>query len=334
MKVRGGSIAERYLDFAAYAEGDSPCFAAWAHGVAGDGEVQAWLAGLPEPKQQPNLVFAAARWHGTPAPGPYAGLREALLGDDGRIRATVLERATQTNEVGRLATLTPAFAALAGGDGGEPLALVEVGASAGLCLYPDRFSYAWATPRGTVRAGRGYELACRVEGDAFPSAAAPRVPEVAWRGGVDLHPLDVHDDDQMAWLEVLVWPEHDDRRRTLAAAVAVARAEPPRLETGDLLDRLPALVAEASGHGRVVVFHSAVAAYLADDERARLDAMLRGLVAEGACHWVSNEGPRVLPSVTASAPRPDDAGSSFVLGVDGRAVAWTHGHGRSLTWFG
>ena len=84
----------------------------------------AWLAELPAIKQQPNLVFAAARWHGVPAPGPYAGLREALLGDDGSIRDTILTRSTQTNEVGRLATLAPAFALL----GEEPLALLEVGA--------------------------------------------------------------------------------------------------------------------------------------------------------------------------------------------------------------
>lgn len=327
MKVSDGSIAERYLDFASYAEGDSTCFAAWARGVAGDPEVHAWLGGLPRPKQQPNLVFAAARWHGAPAPAPYDVLRGALLADDGRIRTTILERATQTNEVGRLATLTPAFAML--GDD-EPLALVEVGASAGLCLFPDRFSYAWVTGAGTVREGSGHELACRVEGE-LPGA---RVPEVGWRAGVDLHPLDVHDDDAMAWLEVLVWPEHDDRRRSLAAAVAVARAEPPRLDTGDLLERLPALVEEASGHGRVVVFHSAVVAYLDDADRARFDATVRELVAEGACHWVSNEGPAVLPSVTATAPRAAGGQSSFVLGVDGRAVAWTHGHGRTMTWFG
>jgi len=35
-------------------------------------------------------------------------------GDRGRIRATILERATQTNEVGRLATLLPAFASVPG----------------------------------------------------------------------------------------------------------------------------------------------------------------------------------------------------------------------------
>ena len=39
------------------------CAEQWALGVAEDAEVQHWLAGLPKPKRQPNLVFAAARWH-------------------------------------------------------------------------------------------------------------------------------------------------------------------------------------------------------------------------------------------------------------------------------
>ena len=102
-------VVRQYDDFARYA-GDSPCFQEWAEAVADDAEVLAWIGGLPPVKQQPNLVFAAARWHGVPAPGPYEGLRQALLDDDGTIRATILARATQTNEVGRLATLVPWFA--------------------------------------------------------------------------------------------------------------------------------------------------------------------------------------------------------------------------------
>ena len=322
-------VAQQYKDFGTYAVGDSPCLEEWAAGVAGDPEVLAWIAGLPEIKQQPNLVFAAARWHGVPAPGPYAGLRAALLGDDGRIRATILARSTQTNEVGRLATLVPAFAQVAGD---RPLALIEVGASAGLCLYPDRYGYRWRTSAGAVTATStpgAPGLACLVEGDAPLPARAPRV---AWRCGVDLHPLDVRDEDDMGWLTTLVWPEHDDRRAQLARAIAVAREDPPHLVRGDLLEELPALVDQASGHGPVVVFHSAVIAYLELPDRARFQRMMSGLVAEGRCHWVSNEGQRVLPEVTATGPAVPDGMATFVLGIDGRTVAWTHGHGRTMTW--
>ena len=56
------------------------------------------------------------------------------------------------------------------------------------------------------------------------------------------------------------------------------------------------------------------------------------LVAGGGCHWVSNEGANVLPEVTATGPQIPDDLASFILGVDGHVVAWTHGHGQSMTW--
>ena len=42
----------------------------------------------------------------------------------------------------------------------------------------------------------------------------------------------------------------------------------------------------------------------------------------------------MLPEVTANGPDVPERVRTFVLGVDGRAVAWTHGHGRSMRWFG
>src|SRR6478735_12514135 len=296
-------VASQYVHFAEHCEGQSPCFVEWGRGVAADPEVLAWIDGLPGLKKQPNLVFAAARWHGVPAPGPYAGLREALLGDDGSIRATILARATQTNEVGRLATLVPAFAQLSSG----PIALIEVGASAGLNLFPDRYSYSW----GGDPVGTGPLLTATVAGDPpLPSA----VPAVAWRGGIDLNPLDVTDPDQMGWLTTLVWPEHDDRRAQLVRAIEVARQDPPVIVKGDLLEGLPVLVEKAAEHGPVVVFHSAVIVYLAADDRARFHELMTGLVAAGRCHWVSNEAANVLPDLDGAATVPVDP-TGFVMGI-------------------
>lgn len=311
---------EQYRDFAGHTAGYSPCFEDWSTRVTTDPEVLDWLAALPRPKRQPNLVFAAARWHGVPAPGPYDGLREALLADDGTIVATIRGRSTQTNEVGRLATLVPAFAQVAPG----PIALIEVGASAGLNLFPDRYSYSW----GGDPIGSGPLLTATVDGDPpLPTA----VPTIAWRGGIDLNPLDVTDEDAMRWLANLIWPEHDERRARLEQAVQIARAEPPQIVRGDLLDELPALVDRAAEHGPVVVFHSAVIAYLTAADRDRFQEQMAGLVGAERCHWVSNEAPNVLPDVSAGVTIPDDY-PGFVLGIDGRAVAITHGHGSALRW--
>lgn len=313
-------VIDEYRDFATYAAGDSPCFEAWARGAIADAEVLAWLGTLPSVKRQPNLVFAAARWHGAPAPGSYDDLRRVLLDQESDVRATVMSRATQTNEVGRLATLVPVMSLIDG-----PLALIEVGASAGLCLFPDRYDYAWP-PLGGLRGSTGSVLTATATG-ALPVPAAH--PQVAWRGGVDLNPLDVSDPDAMAWLENLVWPEQDARRERLRDAVEVARQDPPALRTGDLFDHLPELLEDAAPHGTPVVFHSAVIAYLEESERRRFHDLMTGLVAARRCRWISNEGPRVLPGVTGPLAVPS---GRFVTALDGVPLAFSHGHGHAVDW--
>jgi len=321
------SVAERYRGFADETAGESACFTAWASEVAQDREVLAWIGALPRTKQQPNLVFAAARWNGAAAPGSYDGFREAVLERGEAVRRTVLARSTQTNEPRRMATLLPVFAQIAAEAGG-PLGLIEVGASAGLCLYPDRYGYDWGSDR-QLTPGAGSVLRCDVEG-AMP--VPDRMPHVAWRGGSDLNPLDVTDADSMRWLRTLVWPEQEQRRALLDAAITIAQSAPPHLVRGDLFDTLDELVQVAARYGTVVVFHSAVVAYLDDDSRRRFAARMQQLVTVGAVRWVSNEGDRVLPKITATAHGTGRQAERFVLGLDGRAVARTHGHGASLTW--
>ncbi|GAB48234.1 DUF2332 domain-containing protein [Mobilicoccus pelagius] len=335
-------VVAQYEDFAAHARRDSPCFTAWATRVAGDDEVLAWVGRLPPIKQQPNIVFAAARWHGVPAPGPYEALRETLLADDPEdpqgITATILARSTQTNEVGRLATLSTVFARIVA-ESGRPLALVEAGASAGACLYPDRYAYRYLvgpekTPVTWRPAGAAdspaTELTCRAKGSFVPPTSG--VP-VAWRGGLDLAPVDAADDDATSWLETLVWPEQEARRERLRTALDVVREDPPVLRRGDILTSdLDDLIDEAAEHGEVVVFHTAVVAYLEPDDRERFVDAMTDRVAHDRCRWVSNEGKNVVPSITATGPTIPEDHPTFVLGLDGTALAWTHGHGRSLTW--
>jgi hypothetical protein len=80
------------------------------------------------------------------------------------------------------------------------------------------------------------------------------LPEVVWRAGLDLNPLDVTDAADLDWLEALTWPEHTHRRARLRAAAAIAAAEPPVLVPGDQVDDLPALAAQAPAGATLLVF--------------------------------------------------------------------------------
>ena len=159
---------------------------------------------------------------------------------------------------------------------------------------------------------------------------------MVWRAGIDLNPLDVRNPDDVAWLEALIWPEQDFRRERLRRAIAVAQADPPLLVAGDLNDRLPALVAQAPPDATVVVFHSAVMAYLDAEARDRFRGTMARLAVERGCHWLSNEGHMVVLQADGSSvvPEMDDQRlrGRFLLLHNGNPVAITGPHGQSLEW--
>ncbi|MFI8522900.1 DUF2332 domain-containing protein [Promicromonospora sukumoe] len=315
--------------------GGSPTYEDWALGVAADDDVRALLDTLPEPKRQPNLLFAAARLAGAPS-GRWAAVRTWLLTAWPDVEREMRARATQTNEPRRCATLVPTLAAIDG-----PVALVEVGASAGLCLYPDRYSYLYTSPDGVrtrldpADGPSEVLLPCDIEGpvpDRLPfavtSPAPARLPDIVWRAGIDLNPLDVRDPGDLAWLEALVWPEHADRVETLRAAARVVAADPPRLVRGDLLTGVADLVAAAPAEATVVVQSSAVLYYLTPAELTQFTATMEHLRRTRGVVWLSNEGWTVLPDVARKLPA--DADPQFILARDGEPVALTDPHGRSV----
>src|SRR5258707_5661356 len=121
----------------------------------------------------------------------------------------MLARGTKPNEPARCAVLLPVLAQLP-----QPLALLDAGASAGLTLLIDRYSYGYA---GHHLAGSDPDaptLRCQARGRV---PLPPRVPEIAWRAGLDLSPLDVTSNDDVRWLSCLVWPGEGDREQRLAA---------------------------------------------------------------------------------------------------------------------
>ena len=310
------TTAALYAEFAAReTRGVSPSYERLSVAVSGDDEILGLLGRLPPAKRQPNLFFAVVRLLGGPVHDP-AAFRGYAVENWPVIEEQMRSRATQTNEPGRCAVLLPVLAGLP-----QPLALLDAGASAGLCLYPDRYSYRY----GEHRIGAGDPLLdCAASGVPLPG----RLPEVAWRAGLDLNPLDVTDPADLSWLDALIWPEHAHRRARLRAAAARVAAEPPVLVRGDLVDDLPALAAQAPADATLVVFHTSVLYQVPPPRREAFTAAVRALPG----HWIANETPDVLTFPGLPAP-PEDALQNL-LSLDGTPLAWNRSHGQSMTWFG
>ncbi|MFJ2504935.1 DUF2332 family protein [Microbacterium sp. NPDC087592] len=318
------AVQERYARFARdEAPGRSALYAEWAAGVAGDEEVRRVLLRIPETRRQPPLVFAVTRLLGVPLE-PYARWRAFVLRNADEIVVECARRSLQTNEPLRLAALLPVLSEIEG-----PIALLEIGASAGLCLYPDRYSYRFVDEDGVLRAGLDpadgvstVVLESRVTGPL----PALRMPEVVWRAGIDLAPLDAADERDRRWLRGLVWPGEPGREERIEAALYIAAGDPPLLVEGDAGTHLAALASAAPPQATLVITTPGVLVHIPRVERTALIARISRMDAR----WITIDPPAVTDAWEP--PVDADRWRGFVVALDGRVRAAADPLGRWWEW--
>jgi hypothetical protein len=254
-----------------------------------------------------HAAFAA-----TPA-DPVALDRDRLaagLGlDRERVHEALRRRTVQTNETSRaVAWLWPA--ALAGlGTPERPLALADLGASAGLNLVADLLPSPWTDEAGA------------------PLPVARDVVTVA-RVGLDLSPLDAADPGDALWLRACIWPGEEERERRLLAALAAFASARIREDAPVLLpisahaipERLERLAFRHRG-ATVLAYQSLVRDFLGAGERRAYEAGMREWVAgrpAGRALWVELElaggRPEESASIVAHLRARDGAVRTLALG--------------------
>jgi hypothetical protein len=320
--------------------GASPLYARLATAAADDTEVLSLLLPAARPDRQPHLLFAAVQFlllgdGSDPVAAfgdePYDVFHNWCLARRRKIEALVATRFVQTNEVGRCAALVLCLAWVAT-RAGRPLAVLEVGASAGLNLGFDRYRYRLGS-HDVGRPDAGVVLEPRIDGSPVPPLS---MPAVVWRRGLDRSPVDVNDDNAVRWLRACIWPEQTWRQELFDRAVTTARAGPPVIVPGDAVADLGAAVADAPADAALCVVHTAVIPYLPD--RSAFAAAISDLAAERPVWWVSGEAMGLVPALPAP-PTPTE-GIAFHYGVvplaagdaTPRLVARAGPHGAWLEW--
>jgi hypothetical protein len=359
-------VKRRLRSFAAgQAAGVSPLYEHLATNAAEDDDVAGLLSAAPDDEAGAPLLLATAhrliqadpvhplsRYY--PSLGGFDGVdgatwpvfREFLLGREDRARAMIAVRHPETNEVGRATAVFPAVAAAAKQAGGK-VALLEVGCSAGLLLGLDRFGYRYQCDggeqlvAGPAKAAVGLHCALDLE----PAAALPKVPKklaVGAKIGLDRAPVDVTDEDELAWLEACVWADQLDRIRLLRAAAAAQRKDPPELIRGDAVDDLAA-AADHAGELPLIVLTVRVLAHLPEPRRAEFVAVLAKIAADRPVWWVCDEPYEAALSQVL--PGRDelnfwDGDGRCTLGLtrwadgvaEASALARTSRYGQRMTW--
>jgi hypothetical protein len=355
-------MRERVGEFAAFLrvwaetelDGYCPLYETIARRLADDAEVLERIVEVaPREKIVPVLLFAAVKslvdrgpagvlgriYAGTPG-DPWPPFRALLEDRFAEVAHLLRTRRIQTNEVGRAAAILPALA-LAERRLGRPLALIEIGPSAGLNLFLDHFAYDYGGGRTVGAPAASVRLACETRGPLAPPIPAA-FPRLASRCGIDLSPVDVTDDEQCHWLEACLWPGMPGRAERLRAALALARCDPPLLHRGNALECLPAVLESVGADAAPCVLSTWMLAYLPPDERAALADVVAHAAAQRDLACVTAEFAGVSPW-TPPAPRPAatrDGRLATLVGLvswrggvqEARALAWMQAHGGWLDW--
>jgi hypothetical protein len=366
---RLGRIQRRFAEFAQeYAA--LPLYGAIAKEVAADAEAASLLLVARPGQARPVLWLAAlhdlvlrrpdvpaARWyssvvgrHGVATGDAWPDVRATVMEHRDELTALMATRSTQTNEVNRSVYLAVGLAMAARHDSSGthdtgPIALVELGASAGLLLGVDRYDveldHAHAPPTRLGR--RDSPVSCRGVDRSRPPVGDLTVPPIGGRAGVDLHPVQLDDADGVRWLTACLWPDVPGRVERFIAARDLLLPEPPLVIVGDMVDAMPSAVAAArSASGRdahVIVFSSWALTYLLPERRADLEAALLRVAQDvGTLSWLTAEPAGCVPCVAVPRGAQRDGGAT-VLGLrrwrDGRErPSWTlgtcHPHGEWL----
>ena len=237
---------------------------------------------------------------------------------DQEIRELVRTRRVQTNEIRRCSYMMPAFGVIANENPGRPLALIDVGASAGLNLLWDsyRYSYSDGSTYGSPDSDVLIEAETRTPMPSIPE----RFPRISFRTGIDLSPVDLGDDEEYRWMMALVWPDHTDRAELLAAARRIWLEDPPPVLAGDAVALLPHVLTRVPADAILCVFHCHTLNQFPIEARSAFYEVLMRESGSRTVYHVPSEGERM------SVDRIEERQSTTILSARRNA------HGRWIEW--
>ena len=330
-------IAQRFMRFAdeARAYGGS-LYAALSTHVAQDGELLDVARYVRRPPV-PNVFFAAVHFllretpedelstfygslceNAQPASEAYPAFRRFVLAKKTRLIPLLETRITQTNEVSRCSFLLPAFNFIYQSAERRPLAIIDIGCSAGLHLRWDRYHYDY----GVAQVGDPHasvSISCELRGFDMPPLPT-EFPECPFRLGIDLRPVDLRDPIERRWFEALIWPEHERRRGLATAAIEELLRDPPPIVKGDAVEVLEAQLTTVPAKMSLVVYNSAALCQGGDADVTAIRNVLAQSSFRRVIHWLYCEREEVLL-------RTIDRGRTTEA-----KLANKDGHGRWLEW--
>jgi hypothetical protein len=230
----------------------------------------------------------------------------------------------QTNEIARSGMLLPGFLFIAR-KYRMPLAIHEIGSSAGLNLNFDRFHYRYGSLEWGA-ASSPVQLAPEVRGN--PPPLEGRLSIVS-REGCDIAPVDLTDPVKRLGLRSYIWADQTARLERLDAAIGVAKQFPVRVVASDAARFVKKSLTERTLGQAFVLFHSIMWQYMPEATKSAIESSIHetgaSAIADSPIAWLRME---------PLAPKARHATLSLTSwpGGETRHLADCDYHGRWIEW--
>lgn len=334
-------LSEKFRRFAeTECKGSSPLYEHLSLMVAADKDILVLASHAREEQPVPNLLFGAVHYlllkgrkhdlkhfYQSMVKRPrnfeesYPYFKDFCEKYKDQIQFILKSKLVQTNEVRRCSYLFPTFTYIYS-ISQKPLALIEIGTSAGLQLLWDQYTYSYGT-NDDIYGDENSEvhISSEIIGEKRPHLDGG-IPPVISRIGIDLNTMDLTDDEDYLWLNALIWPEHQERRDLFQKAAEYVKAASLTLIEGDGVELLSSLTKEISNNYCICVFHTHVANQMSQEVKAKLLQQVKTIGEDREIYHVYNN--------------IYDRDLHLDYYIDGeeftKKVGKTDGHGRWFSW--
>ncbi|MFD1851288.1 DUF2332 domain-containing protein [Oceanobacillus bengalensis] len=333
-------LSEKFINFAIKeCKGSSQLYEYLSLKVAEDKEILKLASHAREGQPVPNLLFGAVHYlllkgktHNLKEFYPsitkksrsveesYAYFKDFCELYTDEVIPILKNKLVQTNEVRRCSYLFPTFKYIYD-IVKKPLALIEIGTSAGLQLLWDKYGYSYETNEIYGDKNSEVHISSQIIGENPPFLHGG-IPPVTSRIGIDLNIIDLTNNEDYLWLNALIWPNHNERRDLFKKAARYIRANPLTLIEGDGVKLLPELSKDISREYSICIFHTHVANQMPLDMKKRLLEQVKMIGADREIFHVYNN--------------IQDRDLHLDYYIDGKEyankVGKTDGHGRWFSW--
>jgi len=151
----------------------------------------------------------------------------------------------------------------------------------------DQYNYSYGSNLH-VDNGAPFVLDTTLRGSLIPNVRSWK-GTITHRIGIDLHPIDLRNEEERKWLQALIWPEHHDRVKLFNQAASLLTSNTITRHVGNCVEILPHVANDIPSDSQLVIYHTSTAYQFSKELDAAVKEQIRILSGNRRIFHLSGE---------------------------------------------